>query len=72
MNTLVQYSYVVAAILFIYGLKELSSPATARRAIGTGRYCADRRQVSAFERIEDAPCADAFSVGARALGRNRD
>jgi len=31
MNTLVQYSYVVAAILFIYGLKELSSPATARR-----------------------------------------
>jgi H+-translocating NAD(P) transhydrogenase subunit beta len=31
MNTLVQYSYVVAAVLFIYGLKELGSPATARR-----------------------------------------
>jgi len=31
MFTFVQYSYVVAAVLFIYGLKELSSPATARR-----------------------------------------
>jgi len=31
MNTLVQYSYIVAAVLFIYGLKELGSPATARR-----------------------------------------
>jgi H+-translocating NAD(P) transhydrogenase subunit beta len=31
MNSLVQYSYVVAAVLFIYGLKELGSPATARR-----------------------------------------
>jgi NAD(P) transhydrogenase subunit beta len=31
MDMLVQYSYVVAAVLFIYGLKELSSPATARR-----------------------------------------
>jgi NAD(P) transhydrogenase subunit beta len=31
MNMIVQYSYVVAAILFIYGLKELGSPATARR-----------------------------------------
>jgi H+-translocating NAD(P) transhydrogenase subunit beta len=31
MNSLVQYSYIVAAVLFIYGLKELGSPATARR-----------------------------------------
>ena len=31
MNMIVQYSYVVAAVLFIYGLKELGSPATARR-----------------------------------------
>jgi len=28
---LIQYTYVVSAVLFIYGLKELSSPATARR-----------------------------------------
>jgi NAD(P) transhydrogenase subunit beta len=31
MDNLIQYSYVVAAALFIYGLKDLSSPATARR-----------------------------------------
>ena len=31
MDNLIQYSYVVAAVLFIYGLKDLSSPATARR-----------------------------------------
>lgn len=31
MDNLIQYSYVVAAALFIYGLKQLGSPATARR-----------------------------------------
>ena len=31
MDNLIQYSYIVAAILFIYGLKGLGSPATARR-----------------------------------------
>ena len=31
MDSLIQYSYVVAAALFIYGLKQLGSPATARR-----------------------------------------
>jgi len=31
METLIQYAYVVAAVLFIFGLKQLSSPATARR-----------------------------------------
>ena len=31
MDSLIQYSYVVAAALFIYGLKLLGSPATARR-----------------------------------------
>ena len=31
MDNLIQYSYVVAAGLFIYGLKQLGSPATARR-----------------------------------------
>jgi len=31
METLINYAYVVAAILFIFGLKQLSSPATARR-----------------------------------------
>jgi len=31
MELLIQYAYVVAAILFIFGLKQLSSPATARR-----------------------------------------
>jgi NAD(P) transhydrogenase subunit beta len=30
-DTLIQYSYVVSAALFIYGLKQLGSPATARR-----------------------------------------
>ena len=31
MDMLIQYAYIVSAVLFIYGLKELSSPATARR-----------------------------------------
>ena len=31
MDNLIQYSYVVAAALFIFGLKQLGSPATARR-----------------------------------------
>ena len=31
MDNLIQYSYVVSAALFIYGLKQLGSPATARR-----------------------------------------
>jgi len=31
MDTLIQFSFVVAAALFIYGLKQLGSPATARR-----------------------------------------
>ncbi|MEJ2530952.1 MAG: NAD(P)(+) transhydrogenase (Re/Si-specific) subunit beta [Halioglobus sp.] len=31
MGTFIQFSYVVAAALFIYGLKQLSSPGTARR-----------------------------------------
>ena len=31
MDMLIQFVYVVSAALFIYGLKELSSPATARR-----------------------------------------
>jgi NAD(P) transhydrogenase subunit beta len=31
MENLIQYSYVVAAALFIFGLKRLSSPATARQ-----------------------------------------
>lgn len=30
-NTMIQFAYVVAAALFIYGLKQLGSPATARR-----------------------------------------
>ena len=31
MDTLIQFSFVVAAALFIFGLKQLGSPATARR-----------------------------------------
>jgi len=31
MDMLIQYAYVVSAALFIYGLKQLGSPATARR-----------------------------------------
>jgi NAD(P) transhydrogenase subunit beta len=31
MDTFIQYAYVVSAVLFIYGLKQLGSPATARR-----------------------------------------
>lgn len=31
MDTLIQFAYVVSAALFIYGLKQLGSPATARR-----------------------------------------
>jgi NAD(P) transhydrogenase subunit beta len=31
MNMLIQFAYVVSAALFIYGLKQLGSPATARR-----------------------------------------
>ena len=31
MDILTQYAYIVSAGLFIYGLKQLSSPATARR-----------------------------------------
>jgi NAD(P) transhydrogenase subunit beta len=31
MDILIQYAYVVSAALFIYGLKQLGSPATARR-----------------------------------------
>ncbi|MFL3654200.1 MAG: NAD(P)(+) transhydrogenase (Re/Si-specific) subunit beta [Halioglobus sp.] len=31
MDILTQYAYIVSAALFIYGLKQLSSPATARR-----------------------------------------
>jgi NAD(P) transhydrogenase subunit beta len=31
MDNLIQYSYVVSAALFIFGLKQLGSPATARR-----------------------------------------
>jgi H+-translocating NAD(P) transhydrogenase subunit beta len=31
MDILIQYAYIVSAVFFIYGLKELSSPATARR-----------------------------------------
>jgi len=31
MNLLIQFGYVISAALFIYGLKELSSPATARQ-----------------------------------------
>ena len=31
MDILIQYAYIVAAALFIYGLKQLGSPATARR-----------------------------------------
>jgi NAD(P) transhydrogenase subunit beta len=31
MDTLIQFAYVVAAALFIYGLKQLGSPATARQ-----------------------------------------
>jgi NAD(P) transhydrogenase subunit beta len=34
MDSLIQYSYIVAAALFIYGLKQLGSPATARRGNG--------------------------------------
>ena len=33
MNTLVDGSYFIAAILFIFGLKQMSSPVTARRGI---------------------------------------
>jgi NAD(P) transhydrogenase subunit beta len=33
MNTLIQLSYFVAAVLFIMGLKRMSSPVTARRGI---------------------------------------
>jgi len=31
MENVIQFSYVVAAALFIFGLKQLGSPATARR-----------------------------------------
>jgi H+-translocating NAD(P) transhydrogenase subunit beta len=31
MDMLIQYAYIISAVLFIYGLKQLSSPATARR-----------------------------------------
>ena len=31
MDILTQYAYILSAGLFIYGLKQLSSPATARR-----------------------------------------
>nr|MDJ0879603.1 NAD(P)(+) transhydrogenase (Re/Si-specific) subunit beta [Halieaceae bacterium] len=31
MDTLIQFAYVVSAGLFIFGLKMLGSPATARR-----------------------------------------
>ena len=31
MDTLTQYAYIISAALFIFGLKQLSSPATARR-----------------------------------------
>jgi NAD(P) transhydrogenase subunit beta len=31
MDSLIQYSYIVAAALFVFGLKQLGSPATARR-----------------------------------------
>ena len=53
MDSLIQYSYIVAAALFIYGLKQLGSPATARRGRGNRRVgwlaalhrgaCHDRR-----------------------------
>ena len=33
MDNLIQISYFVAAILFIYGLKRMSSPVTARDGI---------------------------------------
>ncbi len=31
MDMLIQYAYIVSAALFIFGLKQLGSPATARR-----------------------------------------
>ncbi len=31
MQTLIQFAFVVSAALFIFGLKQLGSPATARR-----------------------------------------
>ena len=31
MDNLIQFAYVVSAALFIFGLKQLGSPATARR-----------------------------------------
>ena len=31
METIIQFSFVVAAALFIFGLKQLGSPATARQ-----------------------------------------
>ena len=31
MDSLIQFAYVASAALFIYGLKQLGSPATARR-----------------------------------------
>ncbi|NND67641.1 MAG: NAD synthetase, partial [Halioglobus sp.] len=31
MDTFIQFAYVASAILFIFGLKQLGSPATARR-----------------------------------------
>ena len=33
MDTFIQFAYVAAAVLFIFGLKQLGSPATARRVI---------------------------------------
>ncbi len=31
MDNLIQFAYIISAALFIYGLKQLGSPATARR-----------------------------------------
>ena len=38
MDMIIQASYLIAAVLFILGLKQMSSPVTARHSLGRRRY----------------------------------